>query len=236
MKHRPTTGMRSPVSSRMASVVAAVGTALLAAGSFAQEPQGQPQGQDQAPQRQQQAQQNQQQAQQGQQQEQEVALLDQPAFVEETAEVRATVMEVDPDTRMVSLRTDDGEEFPVQAGDDVDLANIGEGDTVDVVYYRALAAEVTTAPPGREPVVIASSKAPIGQPGGAVGVIYTAIVTIDDVDTETHTVAFTTPEGEPREVTVERPELQQFLAGLEEGDTVQVTYGEALAVSLTPAE
>ncbi|HEX7079389.1 MAG TPA: hypothetical protein VF329_00040 [Gammaproteobacteria bacterium] len=236
MKHRPMTRMGSPVSSRSALIVAAAGTALLAAGSFAQEQQGQRQDQQQAPQGQQQAQQGQPQAQQGQQQEQEVALLDEPAFVEETEEARATVMEVEPETRIVSLRADDGEEFTVQAGDDVDLANIGEGDTVDVVYYAALAAEVTTAPPGREPIVIASSEAPIGQPGGAVGLIYTAIVTIDDVDTESNTVAFTNPEGEPREVTVERPELQQFLAGLEEGDTVQVTYGEALAVSLTPAE
>lgn len=210
MKHRPTTGTRSPVSSRSALVVAATGTALLTVGALAQEPQGQPQDPQQAPQ-------GQQQAQQGRQREQQVALLGQPAFVEETAEARATVMDVDPDARMVSLRTDDGEEFTVQAGDDGDLANIGEGDTVDVVYYAALAAEVTTAPPGREPVVIASSEAPVGQPGGAVGVIYTAIVTIDDVDMETNTVAFTTPEGEPREVTVERPELQQFVAGLEEG-------------------
>ncbi|HEX6994770.1 MAG TPA: hypothetical protein VF339_11565 [Gammaproteobacteria bacterium] len=228
--------MRLPVSSRSALVVAAAGTALLAAGSFAQEPQGRPQDPQQAQQGRQQAQQGRPQAQQSRQQEQEVALLDEPAFVEETAEVRATVMEVDPATRTVSLRTDDGDEFTVQAADDVDLENIGEGDTVDVEYYAALAAEVTTAPPGRERVVIASSEAPIGQPGGAVGVIHTAIVTIDDVDTENNTVAFTTPEGEPREVTVERPELQQFLAGLEEGDTVQVTYGEALAVSLTPAE
>lgn len=233
MKHRSMTRVRSPVASRSALLAAAASTALLTADSLAQEQQGRPQNPQQAPQGQQQGQP---QARQGQQQEQAVAPPDEPAFVEETAEARATVMEVDPGTRMVSLRTDDGEEFTVQAGDDIDLANIGEGDSVDVVYYQALAAEVTTAPPGREPVVVAASEAPIGQPGGAVGVIYTAIVTIDDVDTENSVVAFTTPEGEPREVTVERPELQQFLAGLEEGDTVQVTYGEALAVSLTPAK
>lgn len=65
--------------------------------------------------------------------------------------------------------------------------------------------------------------------------VQTAVVTIDSVDPETHTVKFTGPRG-PGEVTVLRPELQEFVDGLNEGDRVELTYGEALAIELTPVK
>lgn len=226
MKHRPDICSQQARANRGSVIAAAAGAGLLSLGAVGQEQPAEDtlrQGQEQL-----------QEAQQGQQ-ETDVALLDQ-AFVEETEEVRATVMEIEPESRTVALRTDDGEEFIVQAAEDLDLTNVGVGDSVDVAYYQALAAEITTAPAGQSPVVMATKEARVGEPGGAVGLVYTAIVTIDEVDTETNTVMFTNPEGEPREVVVERPELQEFLTRLSEGDTVQVTYGGALAVSLTPAE
>jgi hypothetical protein len=226
MKHRPDICSQQARANRGSVIAAAAGAGLLSLGAVGQEQPAEDtlrQGQEQL-----------QEAQQGQQ-ETDVALLDQ-AFVEETEEVRATVMEIEPESRTVALRTDDGEEFIVQAAEDLDLTNVGVGDSVDVAYYQALAAEITTAPAGQSPVVMATKEARVGEPGGAVGLVYTAIVTIDEVDTETNTVMFTNPEGEPREVVVERPEFQAFLTRLSEGDTVQVTYGGALAVSLTPAE
>jgi len=42
------------------------------------------------------------------------------------------------------------------------------------------------------------------------------------------------PEGDSREVLVEDPALQHYLNDLKEGDTVQVTFTEAMAVSLEP--
>jgi hypothetical protein len=171
---------------------------------------------------------------------QDVAVIDEPAFVSEVTQLSATVMDIQPDSRLVSLRTDEGQEFTVQAGEDVrNFDQIEVGDEVNVAYYEALAAEVTTAPPSDDDegvVVIDTTRAPIGEdPAGAVGLVYTAIVTIDEVDPESNTVAFTGPEGEPRQLTVQRPEMQEFIRGLNEGDRVQVTYGEALAVSVTPA-
>ena len=66
--------------------------------------------------------------------------------------------------------------------------------------------------------------------------LYTAVVTIEDVDTETNTVRFTAPGGGSREIAVVRPEMQEFIAKLNPGDRVQVTYGEALAVSVSPSD
>lgn len=170
---------------------------------------------------------------------QEVARVDPaPAFVEELTEASATVMDIDAEMRSVSLRTDEGRELTVHVGDDVtSFDELEVGDSVNVEYYEALLANVTTAPPGDGAVLVDSRRAPIGEErGGVVGLVYTAIVTIDDVDTESNTVTFIGPDGEPNEITVERPELQQLVAELDEGDRVQVTYGEALAVSMTPAD
>lgn len=166
-----------------------------------------------------------------------------PALVEETEEVTATVAAIEPETRMLTLRDEDGEEFTVQAGNKVrNFEQIEVGDEVDVLFYEALMAEVTDAPPtaettGGEPVVIDSRRAPIGdKPGGAASVVTTAVVTIDAVDLEENTVQFTGPGGQPREVEVQRPEMQEFIKTLSAGDRVQVTYGEALAVAVRPGE
>lgn len=167
---------------------------------------------------------------------QEVAVLDESAFVEDLTEISATIMDIDSEDRLVALRAEDGREFIVQAADDVPLDRVEVGDNVDVAYYEALAAEITSAPTGEEPALVGSTVAPIDERGRATGLVYTAVVEIDEVDTENNLVAFTTPAGEPREVNVERPELQRFIGGLEEGDHVQLTYGEALAVSVTPVE
>jgi hypothetical protein len=137
----------------------------------------------------------------------------------------------------VTLSTEDGEEVTLEAGEEVrNFDQIKVGDRVTATFFEAIAAEVTEAPPGAEPTVITTTRAPVGgRPAGAVGLVHTAVVTIDEVDTETHTVKFTGPEG-PGEVNVLRPELQEFVEGLKAGDRVELTYGEALAIELTPAE
>jgi hypothetical protein len=162
------------------------------------------------------------------------------AFVEESRDVTATVTAVDPETRLVSLKSGDGEELTVQAGPEVrNFDQIETGDRVDVVYYEAIAAEVTDAPQsaGPEPMIIKTTQAPLGdKPEGTAGLLYTAVVTIEAIDKENNTVKFTAPGGQSRELAVVRPEMQEFVARLNPGDRVQVTYGEALAVSVSPTE
>jgi len=159
----------------------------------------------------------------------------QPVVSGSLEEVTANVTDIDREARIVTLQTEDGREVPLQAGEEVrNFEQIEVGDRVRATFFEALAAAVTEAPPGAEPAIIATERAPLGgRPSGAVGLVYTAVVTIDSVDPQTHTVQFTGPRG-PREVTVLRPELQEFVAGLKKGDRVEVTYGEALAVELVP--
>lgn len=162
-----------------------------------------------------------------------------PSFLaEEVNQATATVTKIDAEKRLISLRAEDGREFTVEAGDEVrNFSRISVGDKVDVRYYQSLAADVTDAPASTSgDAVLLGQRAAEGQrPGGGVGVVYTAVVTINSVNPETHTVTFTGPEGTPRETTVQRPDARTFISQLKPGDRVQVTYGEALAIAVAPA-
>jgi DNA invertase Pin-like site-specific DNA recombinase len=54
------------------------------------------------------------------------------------------------------------------------------------------------------------------------------------VDPYKKAIAFRDPEGRWREVSVDSPSLKHLLDDLKEGDTVRVTFTDALAVSLVP--
>jgi hypothetical protein len=164
-----------------------------------------------------------------------------PSFLaEKLAEATATVTAVDPTKRLISLKDeDDGSEFTVEAGEDVrNFAQIKVGDEVDVQYYQALAAEVTKAEASDDDgaVVLGSRAAEGDRPAGGLATLYTAIVTIDSVNPATNTVSFTGPEGKQRKTTVERDDAREFVSQLKPGDRVQLTYGEALAIAVAPAD
>lgn len=164
-----------------------------------------------------------------------------PSFLaEEVAEATATVTAVDAGKRLISLKDqNDGSEFTVEAGDEVrNFSQIEVGDEVTVQYYRSLAAEVTKADASDDRgTVLLGSRAPEGdRPAAAVGTVHTAIVTIDSVNPAASTVSFTDSDGKKRETTVQREQGGDFISQLKPGDRVQLTYGEALAIAVAPAD
>jgi len=58
---------------------------------------------------------------------------------------------------------------------------------------------------------------------------------VQSVDPRTGKVVFLGPDGQPQTVVVEDPELRDRLRTLARGDTVDVTYRQATAISLAPA-
>ena len=171
---------------------------------------------------------------------QQPAAQNPPSFrAEQLAEATATVTALDPTKRLVSLKADNGREFTVEAGEEVrNFAQINVGDEVNVQYYQALAADVTKAETSDQSgaVLLGTRAAEGDRPAGGLGTVYTAIVTIDAVDTAKSTVSFTGPEGKKHETTVERDEGREFISQLKPGDRVQLTYGEALAIAVAPAD
>jgi hypothetical protein len=163
----------------------------------------------------------------------------QPTTVERTKETAATVEAIDLAERQVTLKGPDGEVFTLHAGDDVrNLAQVEVGDQVVIRYREAIAAQL--AKPG-EPasmggVSTQATRAPAGaKPGAEVAREIKATVRIEDLDLATHTVSFSGQSGKRQTLAVQDLGMQAFLETLKVGDEVEITYNEALAVSVEPA-
>jgi hypothetical protein len=164
-----------------------------------------------------------------------------PVTIEATEEISATVEAVDVDTRMVSLRAPNGQKFTMEAGPQVrNLPQVKVGDRVITRYYTAIAAELRRRGDGSgetdAPVVdTAIGRAPEGaRPAGAAGRQVRQTVRITTVDKKNHVVGFYGSDGLVRSLPVRTPEAQEFISKLRAGDEVEVTYTEALAVSVEP--
>ncbi len=152
-----------------------------------------------------------------------------------TIEVTATVTAIDQATRAVTLRKDDGTEVSFVASEDVqNLAQVQVGDVLHVVYAEALAYEVRKGGTAAAPVTaIAGGAAELGQrPAGALARQTTATVAIIAIDPQVPSVTFQGPAGNTRTIKVLHPEK---LEGVRVGDTVDVTFTEALAIKVVEA-
>jgi hypothetical protein len=157
----------------------------------------------------------------------------------ELSSISAKVVAIDLATRTVTLVGPEGNELVVEAGDNVrNLDQIGVGDKVTVDYYEGLLAQVNEpgAPTNEVDMTDAAIRAAKGdRPGGGVASSVTATVTIEFVDNFRHVVQFKGPTGHLTVLQVKRPEFREMLKTLKPGDTVNLTYFEAVAVSVRPA-
>lgn len=167
--------------------------------------------------------------------------LAQPAPVEvvNTQTIAATVESIDLNERMVELRAEN-RSLTVQVPPEVrNLAQLKVGDKVVVQYYEALAAAFQKKGEGTAVGVIdaatGTARAPEGKrPGGAVANKVTTTIIIENVDHPAHALTFTGPSGMTRTVNIKDPRAQKFISTLKQGDEVQLTYIEALAVTVEP--
>lgn len=166
-----------------------------------------------------------------------------PVTIEDTEEISATVEAVDVNTRMVSLLGPDGEKVTVEVAPQVrNLPQVKVGDRVVARYYQALAAELRRRADGsgetEAPVVETGvGRAAAGaRPGAIVGTQSRQTVRITDLDKKNHVVGFHGSDGLVRSVPVRTPQGQEFISKLKVGDEVELTYTEAVAVSVEPSK
>jgi Cu/Ag efflux protein CusF len=153
--------------------------------------------------------------------------------------VEATVEAVDLATREVSLRGAKGS-VSVIAGPEVrNLDKVHVGDKVVVSYYQGIAAQMAKGDSKvTEPAVAAFAyRAEKGaQPGAGVGASMTGTVVVERVDTEANTVTVKDRNGKVHVIAVKSPNMQQFIRTLKQGDSVDVTYTESVAINVVPAK
>lgn len=166
-----------------------------------------------------------------------------PVTIEGTEEVSATVEAIDVNTRMVVLRESDGTEFAVVVPEDVrNLEQVKVGDRVVTRYRESFGAQLRKRGDGsgdtQEPAVsTTSARAADGAMPSVTSSTQTSqTVRITNVDTKNHIVSFYGSDGLARVLPVRSPEGKEFIAGLKAGDEVELTYTEAVAMSVEPAQ
>ena len=148
--------------------------------------------------------------------------------------VKATVTAIDQKTREVTLKGPLGNSVTFVAGPKIKRLNeVQVGDTVNVDYYVSLAAELRepTAEEAQKPLTIldATGRATEGAPAGGNVQQIKAVTTIEGLDRPTQTITVKGPLGRYLTARVADPSR---LEQLRIGQTIVLTYTEAIAVSL----
>jgi hypothetical protein len=151
----------------------------------------------------------------------------------------ASVEAIEPATREVTLKGPLGNTATFTVDKRVQrLDEVKVGDLVRADYYISIAAEVRkpTAEEQKHPLVVldAAGKSPPGTEPAAGGLRrFRVVTTIEGLDRPTQTVTVKGPRGNYLTARVADPSR---LTQVRIGDTVLITYTEALAISLEKVE
>lgn len=160
-----------------------------------------------------------------------------PARREESvrASVTAKVTAIDPAKRQITLKGPEGRETTLTVEKAVRrFDEIKVGDEVTADYYASLAAEVRepTADEKDSPLTEVEVGERAGQSSdpAAAGVrMVKAVTRVESLDPAKKTITIKGPRGRTREIAVKDPATFQKL---KEGDSIVITFTEALAISL----
>ena len=155
--------------------------------------------------------------------------------IEDTVEVEATVTYINVPQRLVELEGPGGRSIVVEASEAVkNLDQVKVGDVVKIAYTEALAWQVKKASEGTPGVTTAASAQaakPGEKPARSASRSVTLTATITAIDLAGGTVTLTGPQGRSRTIKAADP---ANLKKVQVGDLVDITYSEAVAISVRP--
>jgi len=153
------------------------------------------------------------------------------------AEISAQVVSLDKKTRTLSLKGPKGKVVDVVASDEVkNFDQIKVGDFLVVRFMQSLALDLQKTKSGASGISVNETavKAQPGQRPAAGGAReISAIAKVTAVDEKAKTISLQGPRGNVVTLDVKNPD--QFKV-VKQGDEVLVTYTEAVAVSIEPAQ
>jgi len=158
------------------------------------------------------------------------------AAIVRAAEISAQVVAIDKVTRTVTLKGPQGKVVDIVAGDEVkNFDQIKLGDLVVARYAQSHTLELrkTKVKAGEPTVTEGAARAKPGERPAVAGAReVTAIADVIGVDAKKSTITLKGPRGNVVTLDVKNPD--QFKV-VKKGDQVEVTYTEALALSVEPA-
>jgi Cu/Ag efflux protein CusF len=143
----------------------------------------------------------------------------------------ATIQKIDKDSRLITLKGSQGTILDVKASPDVNLAKLKVGDRVNAAYYREVAVALKKS--GEQGPKMTQT---VTERGGITAQQTTVTAKVLAVDTAANSVALRGPAGGTHVIQVQDPDLQAQLGKIKAGDSVDVTYTQAVAVSVEPAK
>ena len=146
--------------------------------------------------------------------------------------IRGTIDAIDKDKGTVTLKGPKGRTVTLEVQDRQKLDVIKVGDPVVATYMEAVviqARKAGTAAPGVTTQETRVSSKPGETPAGAIGREVTVTATITALDKKAHTVTIKGPQGGTETIKAKDP---KNLEALKVGDMVDITYAQALAVTL----
>ena len=157
-------------------------------------------------------------------------------YKENLVKVTATVEAIDLTNRVVTLKGPKGNVFDLKVGEQAkNLPQVKVGDQVVAQYYESIVVQLAKpGAPGGTTASQAAESAKAGQmPGGAVASRVTVTATIVDISPKKTYVTLKGPDGKTMDVKVKDP---KNLEGVKAGDQLEITYIEALAISVEKAK
>ena len=142
-----------------------------------------------------------------------------------------TITAIDYKSRLVTLRDAKGESDTMYCGPEVTrFDKLKVGDKVTFRYYESMVYAIQkpgSAKPASETGGLV--RTPGAKPGGTLSQQMTATVTVNAIDTKVPSVTITAADGAKMSFKVENP---KNLEGVKVGDKVDITYTQALVVSV----
>jgi Cu/Ag efflux protein CusF len=150
----------------------------------------------------------------------------------DAVQVRGTIDAIDKEKGTVTLKGPKGRTLTLEVRDPAKLDAVKVGDPVVATYMEAVAFQVRksgTATPGTSVQEARVGSKPGETPGGAIGREVTVVVTITAIDKKAPAVTIKGPQGKTETFKVREP---KNLEGVKVGALVEITYTQALAVTL----
>jgi hypothetical protein len=145
-----------------------------------------------------------------------------------------TISAIDSTSRIVTLDDDKGLSQDVLCGPEVQrFDQLKVGDKVTMSYKESIVTAVNKTGTSTPVSTAGVTRTPGNQPGGTITRQMTTSVTIEAIDPSIPSVTVKTADGHRMSFKVSD---KKNLDGYKAGDTVDITYTQALAISVTPAK
>jgi len=162
------------------------------------------------------------------------AAAQKPVSLAEAVTKTFTIEAIDHSARIVTLKGADNATTDVYCGPEVQRFNeLKVGDKVTFKYYESIVSAIARPNAAANPPVTTGVTRSTGAPGATIAKQMKAVVTLEAIDPKVGSVTIKTDDGHKFSSKVQDP---KNLEGYKVGDKVEVTYTQALAISVTPAK